>query len=478
MASMNPQDAAVDEGSPLLQQDEDRLRHPSKLMLGLLCAVSFFDGADATLLPATFMALEKDLNMSPSQLGFLMMSQSLCASVMSPVWAVLADRGQVSRKQVLVGGCLGWSILTMVLASTSSLAQMVPLRILNGAMLGTMFPISQGLIADTTSPAIRGRYFGYVDGSGNWGRMVSLLVGAPLSMMTLCGMSGWRVVFLGFGVLSLLVTALVKAFFVEPDREAEATHQEISVSEELGHLARYFRIPTFALTVVQGLFGSCPWSALGFSTMYLQLRGIGDWTSSMLVSLSMLMIGFGALFGGWAGDKAAQVFGLHGRPLVAQISIFSCIPFCILIFYVVKAGPDTVWLLAILMASVGFTSSWTHAGVKRPILAEIVEPEDRSVVVAWDASLEGSAAALLGAPSVAILAEKVFGYPLNAASHAASTVVADPAKADALGKALTCATAVPWGICLIIFSFIHWSYPRDLQRLAEQRELRQANKPV
>lgn len=39
---------------------------------------------------------------------------------------------------------------------------------------------------------------------------------------------------------------------------------------------RFFRLPTFCVMIVQGIFGTMPWTALSFMALFFQLSGISD----------------------------------------------------------------------------------------------------------------------------------------------------------------------------------------------------------
>lgn len=42
-------------------------------------------------------------------------------------------------------------------------------------------------------------------------------------------------------------------------------------------------------------------------------------------------------------------------------------------------------------------------------------------------------------------------------------------KAEALGSAMFVMTAVPWGLCALVFACLHLTYPRDRRRVAARR---------
>eukprot|EP00913_Durusdinium_trenchii_P027871 g26133.t1 len=94
---------------------------------------------------------------------------------------------------------------------------------------------------------------------------------------------------------------------------------------------------------------------------------------------------------------------------------------------------------------------------------------------------------------VGFLAENVFGYRLEHSEHATVDVESRRAlgKASArvfgrrrvrallrnawemnhfmLVQALTLTCFTPWLICLIVYSLLHWSYPRDMKRVKQEK---------
>lgn len=79
------------------------------------------------------------------------------------------------------------------------------------------------------------------------------------------------------------------------------------------------------------------------------------------------------------------------------------------------------------------------------------------------------ALASLGAPLVGLVAERIYGFPTEATiacnpeTHKPVDVSRplDHHKADALSSAMVVCMVIPWGLCLTIYSFLHWTYPKD-----------------
>lgn len=440
------------------QKLDDRV--PKKSLLLLLCAVTLLEGADSVVLPAVFFALQRDLHLSLNALATMTLAQALCQSAAAPFWGVLADRGILSRKRILVLGCMGQGIVTMVLSSVDAFLPMVLLRALNGAFLASLRPVACGVLADVTGEAGRGRVYGWIFFALNIGTMLGSLFATPISTKTIGVLQGWRVAFLGIGAFACLVGCGVMFFMVEPKREGEKLNSQKGVCSELQRLLGYFRMPTFVCLVIQGCFGCVPWNAMGYRTLFFQVGGIGDTEAAIIGAMAQASAAMGGLYGGKLADYVVKhCFPIHGRPLIAQISVFAGIPIACLTFMVAPPAVGAFWYYLFLVVLLGLTATWCATGVNLPILSQIVPADNRSAVMAWETALEGSCAAVFGNAMVGILAQNLFGYDLSNSGSTNSHNVA------ALGNALALTVAFPWVICLAAYSLLHWAYPRDLRRV-------------
>jgi MFS family permease len=429
--------------------------------LMFLYAICMIEGADMQLLPASFRALEVSLGLTPSSLAFLALVQALAQWTCTPVWGALADHGW-SRKQLLLCGVFAWGVLTMLLAFCSNFYSMIFLRTLNGMALGCLSPISQSLIVDMVNPSERGRYFGFVQFASNVGCVMCAVGTSTISNQLILNFRGWRIAFAIVAAASLVLGSVMFLAMSEPARRESG---EIpSVYSELLKLRRYLQIPTFRVIVLQGLFGCIPWSALSFMIFYFQYIGISDFGASILFGTSMVGGALGGILGGVVGDRLAKWNWKHGRPLTAQISVFCGIPLIVAILHYMPRDPSYYRVYQVLILAFGTLASWCATGVNRPILSEIVEDRDRASVFAWVITIDGSFAALLGAPMVGLLAENVFGYQpttdhISEMPHAQREI-----NADALSRAMLWCCIGPWVLCFICFSFLHFTYAQDVSK--------------
>lgn len=432
----------------------------SSLTFAVLYAVCLIEGADIQLLPASFRSLEVSIGLTPSHLALLGMCQSITQWMCSPVWGSLVDSGW-SRRRLLAGGACTWGILTILLGLTTHFPTMMLLRLMNGAALGTLSPISQSLIIDLTTKSTRGYYFGWVQMCANVGNIAAGIATATISNMIFWGrVEGWRVAFIAVGMISWWIALSVWLLMPEPHRPTSAPAP--SASTELKKLRKYLEIPTFQVIVAQGIFGTIPWSSLNFLIFYFQYVGISDFSASTLGAASLAGGALGGIFGGLVADQLSRWSPYHGRPFAAQISVASGIPTLAMILVGLPRDPAYYSYYLCLVFIFGLMASWCAAGVNRPILAEIVEEGDRASVFSWMVSIDGAFGAMLGAPMVGLLAERIFGYSPSRAPVADMAPAAKAANCDALAKALLMCSAVPWMLCFICYGILHWTYSRDV----------------
>merc|ERR1719343_1905658 len=171
----------------------------------------------------------------------------------------------------------------MMLGFVTQIRTMYILRILNGLALATITPVSQTMIAERTMQAERGRAFGRVDSARAFGTVLCSLLTTRISEQILFGFAGWRMAFIMVAIMSLLLSIVMSAGLPEHARETK----EVDIFAELRAFWRYLSIPSFTIITVQGCFGSVPWSAFAFFTMFLQYSGYSDSASGTLTALTL-----------------------------------------------------------------------------------------------------------------------------------------------------------------------------------------------
>ena len=248
-----------------------------------------------------------------------------------------------------------------------------------------------GLIADLTSDNRRGKIFGRVQSALLFGMFCSLLIAGNVANPKVGDIPGWRFLFAGAGLVAFCVAAGVAGFLVEPPHQLDAAAEKkgcAAVRTELCTVLNFLCIPTFCVMIMQGVFGTIPWSVMGNNLLYFKLCGLEDWEASILASEGTVMGMFGNIIGGMVADALARRFGYHGRPLSAQITVAIGIPLVFLQFYGIPAGSGSFGTYFALIAGFGILGSWAQSGTNFPILSDIVPASDRSKVMAWECASE------------------------------------------------------------------------------------------
>lgn len=450
------------------KEPQEEEKSPPIMMILQLCCISAIEGMDAGLLPAVNYALQKDLGLRLTDLSVLTLAQAVAQALAAPIWGVLADRRVVRRKTLLCVGALFQGSSTVMLSWTNGFAFMLVLRIINGAMLASLKPLAIGLVADTTSETNRGKIYGYIQMCVTLGMMAVAMIGTPMSHATILTFQGWRVAFVMIGSFPIFTAFLIKVFMHEARREktwepGSKRRGCDGAKEEMRKLGSYFTKPTFLCLVGQGLFGAIPWNAFNYSTMYFQINGLTDTESAALSTMFQLACAIGNVLGGIIGDRMAKRCPNHGRAFTANISVTCGIPCVFLIF--MSTHQSFVYYAALLVL-MGVSSTWCGVGVNWPILSEIVDPQSRSGIMAWESAMEGAVAACLGNAAVGFLAQTVFGFNLANEGKAGP----EEHNAEALGKALAFTSVLPWTFCLVFYIILHWAFPYDRRLLEEEKE--------
>lgn len=440
----------------------------TSLLLVCICALSVVEGIDQVLLPSVALALQQDLQLSLTHFAQVSLAQSLCMWAFAPMWGILADRNIFTRKSILICGAGAQGIITMILAGVDSFVPMIALRAANGAMLASLLPTVNGIIADIAAEHELGKLFGWSQLSCIMGSCVGALSATPLSRCVVAGVQGWRFVFLVFGLFSIAVATVAAVLMTEPVSKRSPSKADKAGSKETWcmearRIWNYFKLPTFAVLVVQGCIGGIGWVALNYQTLFFQVQGLGDIAAAILQAFGYIAFALGNLLGGMIGDHASKKSPHHGRIFIAQISVVSGIPSAFMIFL---APPPQqfhiLWYLTWVIL-LRMTASWACPGAIWPILSHLADPNARSSIMAWETALERSVNTMLGNMAVACMAQDIFGFRLNSAN------LHGDVDRLALGRTLALCVALPWLVCALLYSFLHWTLPRDSHSLSARR---------
>ncbi len=173
-----------------------RGRAPAGLvvMLSLALMINYIDrGAIATAAPL----LQDELQLSPSQIGWVLAVFYWAYAPLQPVMGWLADR--IGPTIVLAGGFALWSLATAATGLVWGLASLVVLRLLMGAGEATFYPSALSLLVRNVPPTQRA----FATATMQFGAVLGPAIGTLLGGMIMLHF-GWRTMFVVMGGASLV----------------------------------------------------------------------------------------------------------------------------------------------------------------------------------------------------------------------------------------------------------------------------------
>mmetsp|Transcript_56241 Transcript_56241/g.131737 ORF Transcript_56241/g.131737 Transcript_56241/m.131737 type:complete len:452 (+) Transcript_56241:106-1461(+) len=407
-----------------------------------LLAACFADGVDLGLFPASFRAMERDMEFTPSELGNLCMKTGLAYCSFSLVWGVLADR--MNRKVLLMITSAALAVVMVATAHAESRLWFSFLRIAAGAITAAANPIMQSLISQVVPKEERGNAFG---------QLILGTIAAGACASGLVAHFAWRSAYLVTGLANAAICALL--WVVQPDIQSQGELEELSgdtVRVELAKAAALSRIRTFPVLIASGMMGCIPWSALQFLQLYFESIGHSTGVAASLITFLAIGKAIGAWLGGIIGDCVACRMPRHGRAFIAQTTVLLGIVTMWVLLRWCPQDPSYFRTTALASFLFGLTSTWAGPAVDRPIWSELA-PDNSAMAMAVWTFIAGAFSSLMGAPIVGWVADSVLGYKEVENDNASN--------AAALGTALLICTVGPWMVCFLFYSLVHVTYPLD-----------------
>jgi MFS family permease len=444
---------------------------------------NIIDNADGQIFPSVYAQVQGTLGLDIIQLGTLTGIRSFLQAATTPIWGWWSDKH--SRKRVLAYGCFTWAIFTILIAFATQYIDLLIYRAITGIGLAVIVPTTQSLIADYFPPETRGKAFGWLGLTGVIGAIVGTIFATAIvtGYKYIFGIDSWRFIFIVWGLLSITVGICVLIFAKDPIRGEMEPELAGTITQEkaerykakVSDFKKIMKNRTFMIIVLQGMAGSIPWNGIFFMIIWFEYIGFDPLTSGLIFSVIAIGAALGNLLGGVIGDKAAKWRPKSGRILTAQISVAFGIPLTFIIFLLIPMTQSSIFLYIIFGSITGLLISWSSGGCNNPIFSEVIEPEIRSSAYSVDRMFEGSFAAL-GTVFVGLAADG-FGYHTPPIGVEIKSLPASIRYTNmmALAWAMFLVALIPWILCLILYTFLYKSYPKDYEKMRTILEERVKN---
>ena len=182
-------------------------------VVAMLWCISFFNYADRQAIFSVFPLLEREMHLTTVQLGLLGSGFAWVYGLAAPFAGLVVDR--VRRKTVILGGLHAWSLICMATVLSRNFRHLFLFRAAEGLGETFYFPASTSLISDYHAAGTRSRALGLHQTAVYMGT-----IGGGYFAGLIAESYGWRLSFVVFGGLGVLLGFVLNRFLIEPPRGA------------------------------------------------------------------------------------------------------------------------------------------------------------------------------------------------------------------------------------------------------------------
>jgi MFS family permease len=410
-------------------------------VVAMLWLISFFNYADRQAIFSVFPLLERELHLTPVQLGLLGSSFAWVYGLGAPFAGMIVDR--VKRKTAILGGLQAWSLICIATVTSQKFGHLFFWRAAEGLGETFYYPASMSLISDYHGRETRSRAMGLHQTSVYVGT-----IGGGFFAGLIGQYYGWRLSFVVFGGLGILLGLLLTRYLVEPPRGAAELADAKGVSDAPVVLRGGLSLPAFlrllvrtpTLLCLMGAFMCANFVAVVllswmpkflYDKFHLGLAMAGL-TATIFVQLASMA---GAPLGGWLADTWRRRTPA-GRLAVQMIGVLGGAPFVMLCGVTPSVG---VLIAALTMW--GLFKGLYDANIFASVF-DVVRPEAR-----------GTAAGFMNA----------VGWLAGGGS--APLVIGIIAERESLGLAIALASTVYIAAGLLLLVGVVFFVKRDAERM-------------
>ena len=348
-------------------------------VVGMLWWIAFFNYADRQAIFSVFPLLERELHLTPVQLGLLGSSFAWVYGICAPFAGNIVDR--VRRKSAILTGLHTWSAICAATALSRNFTQLFLFRAAEGLGETVYFPASMSMIGDYHGKATRSRAMGIHQTSVYIGT-----IGGGFFAGLIGQRYGWRSSFVVFGAIGVVLGLVLKRFLAEPQRGG-ADFVDIHVGQPAvvtrmstgDFLKTILGTPTALLLMLafmcanfttMVLYTWMPNFVYGKFHLSLAMSGL---TATLYVQLASMV---GSPLGGWLADALRQRTP-GGRIILQAVGIFFGAPFAIWC-----AVTGSIFWLAVSLSLWGLVKGLYEANIFASVF-DVIRPEARGTAAGF-----------------------------------------------------------------------------------------------
>jgi len=305
--------------------------HPSNpryrwYVVGMLWWISFFNYADRQAIFSVFPLLEKEMHLTPVELGLLGSAFAWVYGLCAPFAGNIVDR--VRRTAAILWGLHVWSVICVATALSRNFRHLFFFRAAEGLGETFYYPASMSLLSDYHGKRTRSRAMGLHQTSVYFGT-----IGGGFFAGLIGQHYGWRWSFVVFGTLGILLGIVLKKYLCEPQRGAAEEGLQVAARMPLGQFLKViWGTPT--VLVLMGAFLCANFVAvvlLSWMPKFLYDRFHLSLAQAGLAATLFVQVAtsVGSPLGGWLADTLRRRL-VGGRMLVQALGVLCGAPFVFL----------------------------------------------------------------------------------------------------------------------------------------------------
>jgi len=350
-------------------------------VVGMLWCCGFFNYADRQAIFSLFPLLEREMNLSPVQLGLLGSSFALVYGICAPIAGNIVDR--IRRRAAVLWGLYAWSFICMATVVSRKFSHLLFFRAAEGLGETFYFPASMSMISDYHGKTTRSRAMGTHQTSVYLGTIAGGFFGGLIGQYY-----GWRSSFIVFGGLGIVLGFVLMRFLVEPlrgaaDFEELGAQPHIPAEKRSTPVSEFLKViwttPTVLLLMgafmLDNFVGMVLLSWMPkflFDKFQLSLAMAGL-TATIFIQLSSMV---GSPLGGWLADVLRKRFA-GGRITVQMIGLLGAAPFVVWCSQTLSVN-----LLVVALTLWGLFKGMYDANIFASVL-DVIRPEARGTAVGF-----------------------------------------------------------------------------------------------
>lgn len=341
-------------------------------VVAMLWGISVFNYADRQAVFSVLPLLQKELNLSNTDLGLIGSSFAIVYGLLAPFAGALVDR--IRRVGAILGGLYAWSLICMATAVSKTFGHLLFFRAAEGLGETFYYPASMSLLSDYHNKTTRSRAMGLHQTSVYIGTIVGGWFAGLIGQVY-----GWRWSFIVFGGLGCLYGFVLQQWLREPVRGAGEDPDSTLVKAAPAKLSfgQTFRLilSTPTALCLMGAFLCANFVAMVllswmpkflFDRFHLNLAAAGL-TATLYAQLASMA---GAAAGGWLADSFRQKTR-GGRLWVQALGVLGGAPFVVLC-----GMTDSVAWLSLALGAWGFFKGLYDANIFAALF-DVVPPQAR-----------------------------------------------------------------------------------------------------